>query len=126
MIRASPRFNQSGRGKRADARLASARMAPHPTTASMESRSNHREPTFTRAEARVLPLLATYLTLEGIAQRLGVSRSTVKTHVVNIYRKLGVSTRAQAIERAQAGGLLTDATATATIPIQPEAGGSDG
>ena len=42
-----------------------------------------REPVrFTQAEAWVLPLLATYLTLSGIADRLGVGRSTVKTHVV--------------------------------------------
>lgn len=61
----------------------------------------------TPAEARVLPLLATYLTLEGIAERLGVRRSTVKTHVVGIYMKLGVSCRTEAVERAEAKGLLT-------------------
>lgn len=61
---------------------------------------------FTLAEARVLPLLATYRTLEGIADRLGVRRATVKTHVDHIYAKLGVRNRAQAIERAEAGGFL--------------------
>lgn len=59
----------------------------------------------------MLPLLATYLTIEGIAERLGVRRSTVKTHVVSIYRKLGVSNRTEAIERAEAGGLLCEASA---------------
>jgi DNA-binding CsgD family transcriptional regulator len=71
----------------------------------------------TPAEARVLPWLATYLTLEGIAKRLGVSRSTVKTHVVSIYKKLGVSTRTQAIEHAEEIGLLPEAgTAPAIRP----------
>ena len=61
----------------------------------------------------MLPFLATYLTIEGIADRLGVRRSTVKTHVVNIYKKLGVTSRAQAIQSAEAGGLLVEATPTA-------------
>jgi LuxR family maltose regulon positive regulatory protein len=66
---------------------------------------------FTPAEARVLPLLATYLTLGGIADRLGVRRSTVKTHVVSIYKKLGAANRAEAVERAAVGGFLDDASA---------------
>ncbi len=64
----------------------------------------------TPAEARLLPLLATYLTLGGIATRLGVRRSTVKSHVASIYRKLGVGKRADAVEAARADGLL-DGTA---------------
>jgi LuxR family transcriptional regulator, maltose regulon positive regulatory protein len=70
-----------------------------------------REPVrFTQAEARVLPLLATYLTLSGIADRLGVRRSTVKTHVVSIYKKLGVSNRTQAVDGAEARGFLPKET----------------
>jgi DNA-binding NarL/FixJ family response regulator len=68
---------------------------------------------FTPAEARVLQLLATYLTLEGIADRLGVRRATVKTHVDRIYAKLGATSRAQAIERAEAGGFLKPGLAAA-------------
>jgi LuxR family transcriptional regulator, maltose regulon positive regulatory protein len=60
----------------------------------------------TPAEARVLPLLATHLTLSAIADQLGVRRSTVKTHVASIYRKFGATTRAEAVERAQATGAL--------------------
>jgi LuxR family maltose regulon positive regulatory protein len=67
---------------------------------------DHERVSFTAAEARVLPFLASYLTLEGIADRLGLRRSTVKTHVVSIYKKLGASTRAQAVERAVAEGFL--------------------
>jgi DNA-binding NarL/FixJ family response regulator len=69
-----------------------------------------RAVSFTPAESRVLPLLATYLTLGGIATRLGVRRSTVKSHVASIYKKLGVTKRAEAVEVARAAGLL-DATA---------------
>jgi DNA-binding NarL/FixJ family response regulator len=64
---------------------------------------------FTPAGERVLPLLATYLTLNAIADRLSVRRSTVKTHVVSIYKKLGVTDRTQAVERAEERGLLTPA-----------------
>ncbi len=58
----------------------------------------------TPAEVRVLPLLATHLTLCGIGDKLGVRRSTVKTHVASIYRKFDATTGAQALERAEAGG----------------------
>jgi len=52
----------------------------------------------TPAERRVLNQLATHRTLFEIAQRLFVSRATVKTHVASIYAKLGVTTRADAVE----------------------------
>jgi LuxR family maltose regulon positive regulatory protein len=54
----------------------------------------------------VLPLLSTHLMFEEIAERLGVSRHTVKTQVVSIYRKLDVSSRGEAIDRAIEIGLL--------------------
>jgi LuxR family maltose regulon positive regulatory protein len=57
--------------------------------------------TLTPAERRVLPLLASHLTLAEIGKRLFVSRSTVKTHVLSIYTKLGVSTRAEAVAKSQ-------------------------
>jgi LuxR family maltose regulon positive regulatory protein len=55
--------------------------------------------------------LPTHLTLEEIAQRLGLRRSTVKTHVVSIYKKLGATTRAQAVSRAEAEGFLNGGAA---------------
>ena len=71
-----------------------------------------RQPvSFAPAEERVLCLLATYLTLGRIADRLGVRRSTVKTHVMSIYKKLGVTNRSEAVERADADGLLQDVPA---------------
>ena len=62
--------------------------------------------TLTPAELRVLPLLSTHLMFEEIAQRLHVSRHTVKTQVVSIYGKLGVSSRGEAVDRAIEIGLL--------------------
>jgi LuxR family maltose regulon positive regulatory protein len=43
---------------------------------------------------------------QEIADRLGVSRHTVKTQVVSIYGKLGVSSRGDAVDRAIELGLL--------------------
>ena len=40
-------------------------------------------------ELRILPLLPTYLSFQDIADRLGVSRNTVKTHAMSIYGKSG-------------------------------------
>jgi LuxR family maltose regulon positive regulatory protein len=54
----------------------------------------------TPAELRLLPLLATHLSFREIAERLAVSRNTVKTQAISIYRKLGVSGRSDAIAAA--------------------------
>jgi LuxR family transcriptional regulator, maltose regulon positive regulatory protein len=51
----------------------------------------------TPAELRLLPLLATHLSFREIADELRISRNTVKTQAISIYRKLGVSGRSQAI-----------------------------
>lgn len=58
------------------------------------------------AELRVLPYLQTHLTYAEIGARLFISRNTVRTEVASIYRKLGVSSRNEAVERATATGLL--------------------
>lgn len=57
--------------------------------------------TLTLAELRVLRFLPSYLTLGQIAARLHVSTNTVKTQAHAVYRKLGVSSRSGAVERAQ-------------------------
>jgi LuxR family maltose regulon positive regulatory protein len=59
----------------------------------------------TTAELRLLPLLPTHLTFREIGQRLHVSQHTVKTQALSIYHKLGVSSRSQAVQRAQQFGL---------------------
>ena len=58
------------------------------------------------AELRVLYHLPTNLTLAEIAERLFVSRNTVKSHSLSIYRKLGVESRRQCVDVAREAGLL--------------------
>jgi LuxR family maltose regulon positive regulatory protein len=60
----------------------------------------------TRRELEVLRLIADGLKNPEIADHLVISVATVKRHVTNIYGKLGVSRRVQAIARAQDLGLL--------------------
>ena len=60
----------------------------------------------TPAELRLLPYLQTHLTIAEIGQRLFISRNTVSSEVGSIYRKLGVTTRGGAVDRASALGLL--------------------
>ena len=60
----------------------------------------------TPAELRLLPYLQTHLTADRLAERLFLSSHTVKTEIKAIYRKLGVSSRNDAVQRATAIGLL--------------------
>ena len=60
----------------------------------------------TAAELRLLPLLATHHSFRELGERLHLSPHTVKTQAIAIYRKLGVSSRSQAIQHAQDLGLL--------------------
>ena len=62
--------------------------------------SLHASP-LTQAEARVLPFLPTNLAFPAIADQLYLSRHTVKSHCVSIYRKLGVTSRSAAVEVAR-------------------------
>jgi LuxR family maltose regulon positive regulatory protein len=57
-------------------------------------------------ELEVLQLMAEGLTNPEIASRLFLALNTVKTHSGNIYSKLGVHSRTQAVARARALGLL--------------------
>ena len=63
----------------------------------------------TTAELRILQYLPTYLSLREIAERLYVSANTVKTHARSVYRKLGASSRGDAVVRAREAGLLDEA-----------------
>lgn len=59
----------------------------------------------TPAELRLLAYLPTHLSLQEIAAQLFISRNTAKTHTVAIYRKLGVSSRGDAVDTARRLGL---------------------
>jgi DNA-binding NarL/FixJ family response regulator len=61
---------------------------------------------WTPRELEVLALIAQGCTNEEIAACLVVALSTVKTHINNIYRKLGVRNRVQAVTYAHARGLV--------------------
>lgn len=61
------------------------------------------------SEIRVLRYLPTHLSTPDIARELSVSPNTVKTHVRNLYTKLGVHRRAEAVGHARALGLLAPA-----------------
>ena len=67
-------------------------------------------PGLTRAELRLLPLLATHLSLPKIGAELSLSPNTVKSQAVSIYRKLGVSSRGDAVTSAKNLGFLDDDT----------------
>jgi LuxR family transcriptional regulator, maltose regulon positive regulatory protein len=60
----------------------------------------------TAAELRLLPPLATHLSFPEIAAELFLSPHTIKSEMRSVYRKLGASTRNQAVTRARELGLL--------------------
>ncbi len=69
-------------------------------------RTDHARPgslvePLTERELEVLQLVAAGLSNHAIAQRLVVAVSTVKKHLNNLYAKLGVQSRTQAIVRAR-------------------------
>jgi DNA-binding CsgD family transcriptional regulator len=57
----------------------------------------------TAREREVLSRLATGARTRAIASELGIAEPTVKRHLTNIYRKLGVSNRVEAVTRQLSG-----------------------
>ena len=55
----------------------------------------------TGAELRLLPMLATHLSFPEIAEELFLSRNTIKSEAISIYRKLGASSRSQPVARCR-------------------------
>ena len=62
--------------------------------------------TLTAAELRLMPYLATYLTVPEIATRLFLTSHTVRSEAKSIYRKLDANSRSEAVDRAVELGLL--------------------
>jgi LuxR family transcriptional regulator, maltose regulon positive regulatory protein len=92
---------------------AGARLAPRPSLPGPLA-----EPLSGR-EIRVLRYLPTNLTAPEIARELSVSPNTVKTHIKNLYAKLGTHSRAGAVERARALGLLAPPGGGRAQPVTP-------
>jgi LuxR family maltose regulon positive regulatory protein len=69
----------------------------------------------TGAELRLLPLLTTHLSFREIGERLFVSRNTIKAQAISVYRKLGVTSRSDAIAAAARLGLVDLAS-----PLAPD------
>ena len=90
-------------------RLLAAFPTPEPEVArsasSPDQESDLLEPLSER-ELEVLQLVADGLSNREIASRLYLSLNTIKGHTRNIYGKLGVHSRTQAVARARALGLL--------------------
>lgn len=63
-------------------------------------------PKLTRRERDVVKLLATGASNAQIAQELFVTEATVKSHLVNVFTKLGVDSRSRAIRVAEDQGLV--------------------
>lgn len=66
----------------------------------------HVDDPMTPREHTILALLPSHLSYAQIGERLYLSVNTVKSNLKSIYRKLGVATRADAVESARANGLL--------------------
>ena len=64
----------------------------------------------TKREIEILRMLPTRLSQREIGRRLFVSYNTVHSHIRSIYRKLGVSSRVDAVKRAREQGLLWDSS----------------
>jgi LuxR family transcriptional regulator, maltose regulon positive regulatory protein len=72
----------------------------------MPAAASGRTVRLTAAELRLLPLLATHLSFRGIGDHVFLSRHTVKTQAISAYRKLGASSRSEAVQRAEQLGLI--------------------
>ena len=60
----------------------------------------------TAAELRLLPMLSTHFSFPEIAAEMFLSPHTIKSEAMSIYRKLGATSRSQAVGRARELALL--------------------
>lgn len=72
----------------------------------LRSRELRQQTVLSEREGQVLAMIAEGLSAPAIAKRLYISPSTVKTHVQNLFEKLGVSDRAAAVAEAMRRGML--------------------
>ncbi len=93
------------------ARLAAPFLHGRDAAASARTRPDELVEPLTAREREILELLAAGLTNREIAQRLVLSARTVETHVARVTGKLGVNSRARAVARAVALGIVAPAGA---------------
>ncbi|NRF69822.1 response regulator transcription factor [Aquincola sp. S2] len=79
---------------------------PTPTPAAAPARPAPMSAPLSGKESQVLDLVARGFTYQEVAQHLGVAVTTVQTHVRNIYGKLDVHNKAEALFEARQLGLL--------------------
>jgi len=122
LLRQAPVLRQLGECERSQAAIAEARFiiesCPDPGILRERLKASAPSPRpgprsadekLTDRELRVLRLLTSELSERAIGQQLYVSHHTVHSHVRSIYRKLGVSSRARAVQRTRELKLLTSA-----------------
>lgn len=82
--------------------------APHaPATATATPAESTLPPSLSGREKEILRLVAQGLSNREMAERLSISRHTVECHTKNIYRKLVVGSRTEAVFQARRHGLLS-------------------
>ena len=87
--------------------------------ASGTARAVPRRHELTARELEILQLAASGNSNRRIAERLWVTEQTVKFHLSNVYRKLGVSNRTEASHLAHMDGLVTGGALPARTPLRP-------
>ena len=124
LLRQVPVLRAVGQRERAEAAIAEARSViascPDPGILADQLTAVKRSPRpaarpgqdLTERERTVLRLLKSGLHEREIGDELYVSRNTVHSHIQSIYRKLAVSTRAEAVERTRELGLFERAVGT--------------
>ena len=70
------------------------------------SRQAHETNPFSSRELEVLNLMAKGITIKDISADLFITEATVKTHIQNIFQKLGVNNRMAAVTEAVKRGIL--------------------
>jgi DNA-binding NarL/FixJ family response regulator len=82
-------------------------LAPKAASALLRAREERKPAAdLTEREREVLALVAEGLPNKLIARKLGISEKTVKAHLTNVFRQIGVFDRTQAALWAQANGLI--------------------
>jgi ATP/maltotriose-dependent transcriptional regulator MalT len=97
-----------------DARPAVQRAESLATRAGIQPATLTRNSDLTEREREVLRLIVAGRSNQAIADDLFISWTTARTHVSNIFRKLGVSTRAEAVDAAHRRGLTGSSETRAT------------